>query len=68
MQTLIKLIDVARRYGISRQTLYDWINKYNFPKPLKLGGLCYYKPEMVEEWESCQAATKGRRTRTAFHD
>ena len=36
--------------GISDMTLWRWIRYRGFPKPRKLNGQNYWKPEQVELW------------------
>lgn len=44
--------DVQARYSLSRSTLYDWINKGKFPKPVKLGPrIVRWKRSDLENWE-----------------
>ena len=35
---LIRLKEVQSRVGLGRSTIYRWMAKGNFPKPVRLGG------------------------------
>lgn len=38
MQTnILRLSEVKKRTGLSRSTIYDWINKRQFPRQIVLG-------------------------------
>lgn len=56
-QALMKPEDVARRYGIEVNTLYQWKYRGEGPKAIKLGGRLRYRSEDVEQWLEEQAAT-----------
>jgi prophage regulatory protein len=45
-------IDLAKRYGVSRVTIWRWVAKGDFPKPVSLSPGCsrWYGPD-VNEWD-----------------
>ena len=43
--------DNADRYGVTRQTIWDWTRKGKFPKPVKLNGSTRWKLSDIEAWE-----------------
>ena len=48
-QELVQRIEVAKMFGISLPTLHKW-NKHNvLPKPIKLGGVIYYRRSELEK-------------------
>lgn len=48
--------EIARRYSISRPTVWRWVKQGKFPKPLKLGGgSSRWKLKDLEAWEQTQA-------------
>lgn len=42
---------IAKRYGVSQQTIFNWIRRDYFFRPRKLGGRCYWELEDLEQWE-----------------
>lgn len=43
---------VSERYGVPPSTLYDWIAKGHFPKPVRLGARAVgWSVEELEAWE-----------------
>lgn len=47
--------EIARRYSISRPTVWRWVKEGKFPKPLKLGGgSSRWKLRDLEAWEQTQ--------------
>lgn len=51
--------DLAARWGVVRQTPWDWTkSKPNFPQPVKLSERCTrWRLDEIEAWESAQAKT-----------
>lgn len=48
--------EIARRYSISRPTVWRWIKEGKFPKPIRLGsGSSRWKLDDLESWEQTQA-------------
>ena len=43
----LKIKDAANLAGVGRSTIYDWMERYGFPRPLKLGG-------RVVRWKACE--------------
>ena len=53
LPTFLRLRDVAARVGVSRVTIYRWVNEGKFPQSVRLGGHAVaWRREEVEEWES----------------
>lgn len=44
--------DLVEKFNVTRQTIWSWRVKNNFPSPYKLIGTrrLYWKPEEVESW------------------
>ena len=43
---------VARRYNVKRTSIWRWVQKNGFPKPLKLSpGCTRWELESIVEWE-----------------
>jgi predicted DNA-binding transcriptional regulator AlpA len=42
--------DIIKKFSISEQTLYNWINKNNFPKSIKIGRRVYWKKETIDNY------------------
>ncbi len=48
---------VANQFGVSRATIWRWVQNGNFPKPIKLSpGCSRWKIEDVQKW----AESRGR--------
>lgn len=47
---LMRLAEVRARVGISRTTVYRWIQVGKFPKPVKLGILDAWLESEIETW------------------
>jgi prophage regulatory protein len=48
---------VANQFGVSRATIWRWVQTGNFPKPIKLSpGCSRWKIEDVQKW----AESRGR--------
>lgn len=48
----------AVRYGVGRGTIWRWIKKQDFPKPISLSPGCTRWPvNDLEEWEAKRAGT-----------
>ena len=59
MQQSIYIPDtqVANQFGVSRATIWRWVQNGNFPKPIKLSpGCSRWKIEDVQKW----AESRGR--------
>ncbi len=49
-------IEVAKRYGVSRPTIWRWVSNGNFPRPIKLSaGSARWSFSDLEVWEQLQA-------------
>lgn len=49
-QRLIRIADVRKLVPVSERTLYRMIDRGEFPKPRKLGGLLVWPLSKVREW------------------
>ena len=53
---LLRRPEVEARTGLSRSTLYDWMKRGDFPRPVKLGERAVGWPESaVAEWIASRA-------------
>lgn len=53
---LLKSKDIQSQFGISKSTLYRWVNERGFPKPIKFGsGVARWKQDEVELWLESQS-------------
>ena len=51
MSRLITINDVAERVGVSKRTVYRWINEGNFPTPMELSArIRKWTEQEVEDW------------------
>ena len=46
----LPLRSVAKKLGVDYTTIYKWIKKDLFPKPVKVGRYSYYPKDMVEKF------------------
>ena len=54
---------VTARYGLPPSTLYDWIAKGLFPKPVRLGARSVgWSVEELETWEHARVAARDKQT------
>ena len=54
----LKLDEVKARFGISHSTIYRWMGKGEFPKPVKLGAGSVRWPETeLDRWAAERATT-----------
>lgn len=51
-QALLMVQDVARLTGLGMRTIQRWCSteKYNFPKPVKLGRLLRWRSNEIQAW------------------
>jgi predicted DNA-binding transcriptional regulator AlpA len=54
MTQFLRRPTVCTRYGISRSTLYSWIQQGLFPAPTKLG----WPLTALEQWERTRPSTR----------
>jgi len=48
---------LARRFAVSRATIWRWVSNSEFPQPIRLGPKCTrWRKDEVEAWEAKQAA------------
>lgn len=52
MKQLMKLNELAQYFGVTRQTVYTWINKLNLPHTSTPGGSKRFDLEEVIEWNN----------------
>lgn len=46
---------LAERFGVTRGTIWAWVRKSDFPKPVRLSAKCTRWPaEAIETWEQNQ--------------
>lgn len=58
--TLLRLPAVKAATGLSRSTIYDWMAKGQFPKPIPLGGnLVAWLASEIEAWIQTRVAARG---------
>lgn len=59
-ETIIRLPQVMKRTGLSRSTIYAYIEKGSFPKPFKIAlrAVGWYESE-VNAWIKSHGAEKG---------
>ena len=55
---LLTISDVRQRLNCATSTIYRWMEKDEFPRPLKLGGLVRWRNEDLEEF--CANAVQRR--------
>ena len=53
VETLYLFVEqVAKRFGVSKDSIWRWTRNGGFPKPLKLGGsTTRWRLSDIEEWE-----------------
>ncbi len=57
MENYLTSKDIITRLRISRSGFYSLISKYNFPRPVKIGGARRYPESRVNAWiEGCWGA------------
>lgn len=62
MKKFLRRPEVSERYGLPPSTLYDWIAKGLFPKPIPLGRRAVaWSVDELEAWERARAAARGGR-------
>jgi prophage regulatory protein len=50
-ERILRRPDVEARTGLSRSTIYDWMEKGEFPKPVALGArLVGWRESDIEAW------------------
>ena len=50
-ERFVRMPELLKTLGISRGTIYQWMDKGTFPRPCKLGQNCVGWPEStVKEW------------------
>ena len=52
LQTYLRDIEVANRYGVSRPTIWRWVERGQFPSPVKLSpGCTRWSVKSLLSWE-----------------
>jgi len=55
MQTYLSDVQVARRFGVVRSTIWRWSVNGNFPQPVRLSaGVTRWRVADIEEWEQAR--------------
>ena len=54
--TLVRLRDVSRRIGISSEGIMRLAKKNEFPQPIRLDGIPFFKESDVNDWLTAKAA------------
>jgi len=53
-------IDLSKRFGVDRCTIWKWVREGQFPKPVKLSrGCTRWRLADVEAWENARAGRAG---------
>lgn len=53
--TYLKDLDLAKRFGVSRATIWRWTKSNQFPKPTRFSACCTrWNLEDVEKWQSAR--------------
>ena len=50
--------DVIDRIPHKKTWLWEAIKKGTFPKPMKIGGRCYWRPEWLDQWDAALDADR----------
>ncbi len=60
-ETIIRLPEVIQRTGLSRSTIYAYVEKDMFPKPIKIGlrAVGWYESD-ITEWIISHKNSKGK--------
>lgn len=61
MTTFLRRPQVEARTGLPRSTIYDWMKKGNFPKPINLGkrAVAWLSTD-IDDWQAQQMKRAGR--------
>lgn len=55
MSTYLKDTDLAKKFGISRASIWRWVKTNNFPHPIKFSPCCTrWNLEDVEKWQAAR--------------
>lgn len=57
-QVFLTMSDVQDRYGVSRQTVTNWIKRENFPLPVKMGRSKRWSVVEINQWEKTKRLYK----------
>jgi prophage regulatory protein len=53
MSNFLRIVDVMKKTGIAKSTIWLWVNKGRFPKPIKLSPrITVWENEKINEWMS----------------
>ena len=53
MNNYLSDLQISKKYGVHRTTLWRWVKNGNFPKPVKLSpGCTRWAEDALKEWES----------------
>lgn len=52
-------VELARRFAVSRVTIWRWSGQGQFPKPVRLGANCTrWRIAEIEQWEAARLAAE----------
>jgi len=49
-EEMVEMKDVVKLFGVSRRTIYKWIENTNFPRPSKIGHKNFWKKSEIEAY------------------
>jgi prophage regulatory protein len=68
MTTILRLPSVKARTGLSRSSIYAFVSRGDFPRPISLGVRAVgWNSEAVDAWIASRAMTKKEPTSVAAH-
>ena len=53
-ELFLSVADLAKRYGVSRQTIFNYLRNKDIPQGLKIGKIRRWPIEKLKEWEDSQ--------------
>ncbi|RWA76661.1 MAG: AlpA family phage regulatory protein [Mesorhizobium sp.] len=54
--TFLQARQVRDRYNVSDMTIWRWLREQDFPQPVYIGRLRFWRLSDIEEWEARQAS------------
>jgi excisionase family DNA binding protein len=60
---MIGLVEVAEHFNVSRRTILNWIERREFPGPIRVGRQLRWRVDELNEWieAGCPAIIEGNR-------